>query len=133
MTRPMEVVWFKRMIVGALILGALNCWLAWPQLVALRGPGYLITVQLFTFAIILGLTLFISQRRSNVAKWISIALFVLGLPIWLLQLANGSLPGSLTISFFQVVAQVFAFALLFTANSRRWFEKDAEAALPDVR
>ena len=128
MTRPTEIVWFERIIIATLALGALNSWLAWPQLVAMRGPAYVITVQLFAFAVMLGLTLLVSRRRSNVAKWISIAMFIIGLPFWVQQVSAGSLPGSLTISFVQVAAQVVAFALLFTAASRRCFKREAVAA-----
>ena len=126
--RPTEITWFERIIIATLVLGALNSWLAWPQLVAMRGPAFLVTVQLFTFAVMLTLTLFVSRRRSNVAKWIGIALFVMGLPFWLQQVSAGSLPGSPIVSFIQVAAQVGAYALLFTTASRRWFRRDAAEA-----
>ena len=126
--RPTEVVWFERIIIGTLILGGVNTWIAWPQLVALRGPAFLVTVQLLTISVMLGLALLVSRRRSNIAKWISIALFVGGLPIWVQQVSSGALHGSLIVSFIQVVAQAGAYALLFTSASRRWFKRDAAAA-----
>ena len=128
MTRPTEIVWFERIIIATLVPGALNSWLAWPQLLAISGPTFLITVQLFTFALMMGLTLLISRRRSNVAKWIFTGLFVAGVPIVLRQALTGTLTGSLEISFIQAAAQAVAFALLFTSSSRRWFKSEAAAA-----
>jgi hypothetical protein len=129
MTRPAEIIWFERLIIATLILGELNTWLAWPQLVEKTGPAFIIMVQLFTVAIVLGLALLVSRRRSNIAKWISIALFALGSPFWLWQLLSGSLLGSPIISIIQVVGQVAAFTMLFTTASRRWFKKEAAPAL----
>ena len=123
MKRPMEINWFERIILATLVLGVFNSWLNWPQLSAKLGnPALLIIAQLVTAAIILSLTLLTSRRRSNVAKWISIGMFVLGLPLWLRQVAGGLPTGSMIISWTQVVLQVVAFALLFTAASRRWFK-----------
>src|SRR5690349_15005662 len=106
MNRPIEIAWFERIIIASLALGALNSWLAWPQLLALGSPGFLISVQLFTFAVMLGLALLISRRRSNVAKWINIALAVVGFPFWLAQLLTGTLPGVPAISVLQCAAQL---------------------------
>lgn len=123
--RPTEIAWFERIVIATLVLGALNSWLAWPQLVALGGTAFLITVQVFTLGIILLLTLLISRRGSNVAKWISVALFVLGLPFSIQDLAAGTALGSPIISIAQLAAQAVAFALLFTPASRRWFNRAA--------
>ena len=128
MTRPTEIVWFERIIIGTLFLGALNNWLAWPQLVAMRGPAFLIAVQLFTLAFIMGLTLFISRRRSNIAKWISVGLFVAGLFLMVRDGLAGLQSGSPAIGIIQAAAQLVAYALLFTAASRRWLKREAAAA-----
>ena len=128
MQRPAEIVWFERIIIATLVLGALNSWLAWPQLVAMRGPVFLIAVQLFTIAFIMALTLFISRRRSNIAKWISFGLFVAGLFVVVRDGLAGLQPGSLAIGIIQAAAQLVAYALLFTAASRRWLKREAAAA-----
>jgi hypothetical protein len=124
MHRPSGVVWFERIIIATLVLGVLNSWLAWPQLVAMRGPTFALTVQALTLAVMLGLTLFVSRRRSNIAKWILIALTALGLPILFQQLTSGQLQGALLITLTQTVSQIVAFALLFTPASRQWFKRE---------
>jgi uncharacterized membrane protein len=128
MTRPKEIVWFERGIIASLFLGAINSWLAWPELVALGGMAFLITIQIFTFAIMIGLTLFVSRRRSNVAKWILVALFVIGTPMWLKNALAGLQPGSPLILFAQFAVQVVAYILLFTAASRSWLKGQTEPA-----
>ena len=120
--RPAGIVWFEWLNIATLVLGVFNSWLAWPHLVAMRGSIFLVTTQLLTFAIFLGLILFVSRRRSNVAKWIMIALFVLGLPLWFQHMSSGPALGSVIISLIQIAAQVVAYALLFTDSSRRWFK-----------
>ena len=127
MHRPREILWFERIILATLCLGALNSWLAWPQLVAMAGPTFVITVQLLTFGLMLGLTLLISRRRSNIAKWISVAMFLLGLPFWVQQMLSGTAPGSMSITWTQFALQVCAYLLLFAPASRSWFNKKIAA------
>lgn len=123
MQRPYEIVWFERIILGTLALGLLNSWLAWPQLFPMRGPAFLLTTQLLTLAIMLGLTFFIPRRRSNIAKWIMVGLFVVGLPIVFQQAFFGQLHGALLITLAQLIGQIVAYAMLFVPSSRRWFRK----------
>lgn len=125
MERPTEIIWFERIILGTLALGAFNSWLAWPQISAMRGPGFAISTQLFTFAVLLGLTLLISRRRSNVAKWISVAMFLVGLPFALIVEARGLAPGSTIIRIVQTIGQAIALGLLFSSSARRWFKASA--------
>lgn len=128
MQRPNGVVWFERIIIATLALGLLNIWLAWPKVAAVRGPAFLLTTQLLTLAVLLALALFISRRRSNIAKWIMVGLFVLGLPIVFQQGASGQSHGALPITLIQIIGQVVAYALLFTPASRRWFKREPKPA-----
>jgi drug/metabolite transporter (DMT)-like permease len=122
MERPSEIIWFERMIFGTLILGVLQSWLAWPMLVKMASPSFIFTTQMFTFAVIGGLTLLISRRRNNVAKWIAIVMLLLGTPIAVWQAVTGQMQGSALISIVQGAGQLFAYALLFTPASRAWFK-----------
>ena len=128
MRRPAEVKWFERIIAATLVLGIVQSWLAWPQLVAMRGPAFLLTSQLLTFAVMIGLTLCVSRGRSSIAKWIMLGLFVVGLPI-VVKLAAVELLtlGSPLITFTQFAGQLLAYALLFTRASRRWFRGESAA------
>jgi hypothetical protein len=130
MGRPWEIVWFERIYLGTLALGAVQSWIAWPALVKMGGPVFVVTTQLLTFALIGGLTLLISRRRSNIAKWILIGLFIAGLPIFIRHLLDGQLVGgggSPVISITQLAAQFVALALLVTPASRNWFKREVPA------
>lgn len=120
--RPDSIVWFERIIIVTLLLGIVNSWLIWPQLVSQASPAFVFAVQAMTLIMILGLTLLISHRRSRVAKWISIALFVVGLPTFF----NQGLPagGSGAVSIIQILAQLLAYSLLFTPSAKRWLKRD---------
>lgn len=122
MDRPLEISWFERIIFGTLVLGAIQSWIAWRPLAELTSPASLITTQILTFAVIGGLTLLIFRRRSNVAKWISVVMGLLGLPFAIWLAATGKMQGSALISVVQTVGQLAAYALLFTRSSRAWFK-----------
>lgn len=120
--RPDSIVWFERIIIGTLLLGIVYSWLVRPQLVSQVSPVFALAVQAMVLIFMLGLTLLISHRRSRVAKWISIALFVGGLPMFF----NQGLPAGVlgAVSIIQLLAQLFAYSLLFTPSAKRWFKRD---------
>lgn len=124
MDRPLEIVWFERLCIGTLVLGAFNSWLSWEQLVLFEGSSeYVLMIQSFTGGIILGLTLLVSRMRSAIAKWVIIVLFVLGLPITIYTELRDDLPSIGIIGYAQTTIQFVALVLLFKPASRRWFHK----------
>jgi hypothetical protein len=89
--------------------------------------GYFITIDVCVFAVMIGLTLLISRRKSQIAKWISIALFVLGLPAVFVIFSGGHLFGSALITIVQTIGQLIAYGLLFTPAARHWLNKKPSA------
>ena len=125
MDRPLESVWFERLCIGTLVLGAFKSGLSWDQLLLFGGsPEYVIMIQSFTAGMILGLTLLVSRMRSDIAKWVIIVLFVLGLPITVYTELRGDVPSVGIIGYAQMAIQCVAFMLLFSPASRRWFNKE---------
>ena len=128
--RPNSIIWFERLIFGTLCLGALQSYLNWQGLIATASNtkvdpvAFVLTIQISAFAIISVLTLRTSRRRSKVAKWLSIALFVLGIPASIGIFASGVFVGLVWIAALQTVAQFIAYGLLFTPSSRRWLNRD---------
>lgn len=124
MNRPKQIVWFEWLMLGVLVLGIVNSWLSWPELVAqAQGrTGFLLTVQGGTFALLLALYLWISRGRSNVGKWILTVLFIVGLPFTIMAHFAGPVSFSGWISLAQTVAQIVAMVLLFTRDARAWFK-----------
>jgi hypothetical protein len=126
--RPKSIIYFERVFLGTLALGVLQSFLAWKDLMRISTPANAIFIQVFTFAILTTLTLFVSRRRSKIAMWISIAMFVLGLPLFFIIVAKGLLMGSGFVSAVQAVGQLAAYALLFTPSARAWMNREPTAA-----
>ncbi|HEX6740769.1 MAG TPA: hypothetical protein VF079_03100 [Sphingomicrobium sp.] len=128
MERPAEVVWFERIMLGTLALGVLQTWLGWSKLVQMSTPAFALTTEIVTVAIIGGLTLRASRGHSNIAKWILVALALIGFPFVAMALENGDVPGSPVITVIQTVAQLVALVLLFTSGGKSWFKPKAAEA-----
>lgn len=128
--RPKQIVYFELIIFVTLALGLVQTYLGRDGLMSKlaatgHGVGYFITVDVCVFAVMIGLTLLISRRRSQIAKWISIGLFILGLPALFVIFSGGNLFGSASITVVQTIGQFVAYGLLFTPPARRWMSKKA--------
>jgi hypothetical protein len=127
--RPQSIVNFERIIFGTLALGLIQHFLSWDQSVKMAEATnsnpvtYLLGIQITTFALITTLTLLVSRRRSKIAMWISIVMFLVGLPLFFTIAFRGFLFGSHLISTLQVLGQTVAFALLFTRSARQWMNR----------
>lgn len=127
--RPVPIVWFERIIFGTLFLGLIQSYLAWDDAMAtaaktISNPGaFAAGIGIFVFVLIGGLTLLISRRRSKIALWVSIILFLLGLPTLAGLAESGQLFGSAWITLFQSLGQIIAYSLLFTPAARQWMRR----------
>ncbi len=143
MTRPQSIIAFERFYLGAMALGLVNAVLSWnqtqdmmasPEVAAAGlGNGFLLTTMAFSFAIPLLLWYFIAWRASNVAKWILVVMFALGLVVMLLSLANPMMPDGLALVFTFVVTalQGYAIYMLFRPDAVAWLAGSAPVD-PDV-
>jgi len=121
--RPHTVATFERIVFVTLILGLLQSYLAWDRATRMASIVFLLTVQIFTFGWIGGLTLLVARRRSNVSQWILIVMFAIGLQPFVRMIAQGTTLGSIWISVLQTVGQLFACGLLLTASARSWLSE----------
>lgn len=124
MQRPVEIVWFERIMFGTLALGIVHSALLWSITRSTVGPGFALIAPSIVLAIYISLTLLVSRRRSSVAKWLIIAFSVFGLPIFISEVVSGRYVGVPAITFVQIVGELLAFGLLFTDASRRWFRRE---------
>lgn len=127
MDRPKQVAWFEWIMFGTLALGAITSWLRWPELVAQAqgNTAFVLFTQIVTFVLLSALYLWVSRGRNNIVKWILIALFVLGLPFTLwVQFAGGVSFGWTFV--IQTLAQLVAYALIFTREARAWFRGEQQ-------
>jgi len=123
--RPQTIVNFERIIFATLFLGLIQSYLGWSQATQMASVGFILTVQVFTFCLIIGLTLLVSRRRSKVAMWVSIVLFACGIPLLLRIISQGILLGSGWITVLQSVGQVVAYGLLFSPSARSWLNESS--------
>ncbi|MBC2664088.1 hypothetical protein H7F51_01000 [Novosphingobium flavum] len=131
--RPQSIIYFERIIFGTLILGVIQNFFGWNRAIDLVATTqsnpvfFIVFVQIFTYLLIGTLTLLVSRRRSKVAMWISITMFVIGIPVLFKIVASGLLFGSGAITALQTIGQLIAFALLFTSSSRHWMSGEAQS------
>lgn len=136
--RPWTIVDFERIMLGSLAAGLLVTWFYWDAMIASQeaaGNAQSIGVALFSvlfgFGLNIGLTLLISRRRSTIAKWIAIGLFVLGLPFTFGILMSNMSPVPPAITLLQVFVHLVAYVLLFTPSARRWMKREPEIS-PEI-
>jgi drug/metabolite transporter (DMT)-like permease len=129
MQRPTSIIWFERIMFGTLALGAIQGLLLWPSIASVAGPAFLLTVEAGVLAFFAALTLFVSRRRSKVAKWILIALAVVGVAITVMHYLQGRYLGVPLIGLIQSVGQLLAYGLLFTDQSRQWLRGEEPTSL----
>ena len=126
--RPKTIVYFEWIMLGTLLLGAL-------QLLAIAPVAtWYILILIFTL-LIAALTLLVSRRSSKIAMWILIALFVHNVTnaIILILLESNIIVAPVSIGaeaririLPQGISQAVVFALLFTPSARRWMRREDE-------
>ena len=127
--RPASIVAFERLSLLALAIGLLVSVLTWDDnagtLVAQGlSETTLIVIQAVTFLLLVGLVLGVSRGRSNVAKWIYVVLFVVGLVYVVPQLGSIFSRGLLgLVQALQLLLQVAALVLLFKRESSEWLAR----------
>jgi hypothetical protein len=134
--RPKTIVYFEWTIFGTLLLGALQNYLAWDQVIA-QAPTLdrntavvlILAVMIFTYVLVGTLTLLVSRRRSKIAMWVSVALFALGFALFVFDITRGVQIGTVTtfaLGVLQSIGQGVAYGILFTPPSRRWMRREDE-------
>lgn len=131
--RPASITKFDQLYLGAMALGIVNSVIAFDSTMAqlqadpavagtgMDGPGFIIGVSVFSFAIILLLWFFISRRASSIAKWVLVVFTVIGTLMLPMSLA--------AVPFFQLIVtliitamQIAAVWYLFQPDAKAWFE-----------
>lgn len=131
--RPATIVAFERLIFAMLALGLVQLW---SNLRTLTAPSknFVLIIAVVMVALIVLLTLLVSRRRSKIAMWIAIVLFVLGIPA-LVSTVKLALVGAVTalgagMDVVQNLLELVAYSLLFTPSARRWMNR--ETTLDDL-
>lgn len=137
--RPASIQWFERIYLATLVIGLGNLLIHFGTLSTVMGNvGSTMTVAMLSFAAGIAISLLfwylVARRASNIAKWFLVALVVIGLiglPSGFTMTETLGVP-YVAIGALSTVLQVIATALLFTAESRRWFAAKGTPPSPDV-
>ena len=123
-------------MIGGVALALLHFALSWPvqelRLASLtpRPFAMLVAAIAVTTAIYVVLTLLVSRRRSRVAAWMLIAIFLFSIPTFVQTFTRGSRTGYTLLAEIQIIAHLAAYILLFLPSSRAWFRREDQK--PDL-
>jgi hypothetical protein len=139
MNRPHSILLFERLYLIAWMIGVASTIASWQasQAMLMRnpavaefGPGFLFVTAGVQLLLPLTLWYLVARRGSVVAKWLLVALFVIGLVALLSAAALGTM--QLTVSTLVTVIvfalQAAAIAMLFRADARGWFVEGSSDA-----
>jgi glucan phosphoethanolaminetransferase (alkaline phosphatase superfamily) len=118
--RPGAIILFEILYLLALLLGVAQDVIGWRELTEAAPTHYTLLIQTFALAITIFLILGVSRRRSKIAKWLLVLMFVGGLGGMYFSLKSGMFFGSKIIAAVQIILQLGALAMLFTPASRSW-------------
>ena len=122
--RPAQVSTAVALIWVSLGLGVVNSVLDWRHLTSRSSMSYVLTVQLVTLAIF-ALLIYKTSCGRNWARLTFLILGVVGVPFFLYQLpaAFERAPISASVGVVQLLLQVGALYLVFSAPGRYWFRR----------
>jgi hypothetical protein len=118
--RPPSVLAFERLFLLSLLLVPLQAALGWDELMRRGSPGETIAILGLTVVTLAGLALLVSRGRSASAKLVLVLLLLIGLPLFLLSAARGTIAGSPALALLQAALQAASVCYLFTASAREW-------------
>jgi F0F1-type ATP synthase membrane subunit c/vacuolar-type H+-ATPase subunit K len=142
--RPASIILFERLYLGAIGIGLINAALSWSQTQAMManpevnpagfGTGFILTTMAFSVAIPLLLWYFIARRGSNIAKWILVVLFGIGLIMMLATLGGAAAPSGLSLIITLVITalQGVAIFMLFKPDAVAWLSSGTGPTNPDT-
>ena len=119
---PKHIKYFEWTWLGSLSLGIIVAALSYSELVGAGMEIFSGFIQFVTLGIMLLLILLTSRKRNNIAKWILVVLFGLGIVFYIPKLSSlFNLGFAGVLSSLQVLAQCVGIYFLFTQESRDWF------------
>ena len=127
--KPQSIKLFDYFYLGSIFLGFLAFVSAYGSIASTS--AILLTANLVSVAIGLLLWYLVSRRRSTIAKWIIVVLFLLSL-ISVGGYFAGSMPLYEIYGLLSLVAHAVAVGLLFRGDAIRWLESDPAEDAPDT-
>jgi ABC-type multidrug transport system permease subunit len=118
--RPETIANFERLWFVTLAIGVFQSWLGRSELGQEVVPS-LLAFQALVLALAVATALFISRRRSKVAKWVLVSMVALGSLMMAIDIISTAKPMWVVwLNVLQIFGQAMAAGLLFTKSARRW-------------
>jgi uncharacterized membrane protein len=144
--RPKSIVQFERLFILTIVLGALSSiwsWLHWQDLMPAGTPAQTAAMMptimgaTLVIGILINLLLlfFIARKGSEVAKWIFVVFFALGLLSVVRSLTGGAMQLPLLmrlLSLVQIALEAGCVWLVFRPDATRWFKGERSTDLNDT-
>ncbi len=127
--KPQSIKLFDYFYLGSIFLGFLAFVSAYGSIAS--ASAILLTANLISVAIGVLLWYLVSRRRSTIAKWIIVVLFLLSL-ISVGGYFAGPMPLHEIYGLLSLVAHAVAVGLLFRGDAIRWLESDPAEDAPDT-
>ena len=142
--QPPSIKWFSWIFLGSVLLATAVAALKFPELkaslirqepgAASLGDGVLILAIALGQGVMLVLGFLVAHRASNIAKWILVAMTVVGFALLLPDLGGyftrlALLP---TLSLLNAAAQIVAIGFLFRTDAREWLGREQSPDLADI-
>ena len=123
MEMPKSIKLFEQLFLGSLALGVIQSALMSNEMDLSGGAAYGVAgFQVLLFIILGALVLLTSRKKSVICKWINTVFFVLGMVMFIPNLAIFIEQGVMgVIGAVQLLMQAYAIYLLFDADSKAWF------------
>jgi hypothetical protein len=122
---PRSICVFEKLMLGSLLIGVVISAMTYNEVVSQAGALVVTIIEIFVLSLMFLLVLFVSRKRSNIAKWILIIVWLLGLVIYIPALAHFLTMGTVGVLFVaQPVMQAGALYMLFRSDSKSWFESN---------
>ena len=123
MGMPKSIKLFEQLFLGSLALGVIQSALMSNEMDLSGGAAYGVAgFQVLLFIILGALVLLTSRKKSVICKWINTVFFVLGMVMFIPNLAIFIEQGVMgVIGAVQLLMQAYAIYLLFDADSKAWF------------
>lgn len=142
--QPRSIALFSRIFLASLVLTAVLSVFDFPALkaalvrqdpgAASLGDGVMVLVFGLALAVMLVLWFLIARQGSNIAKWVLVALTVIGfgltLPDYFAAFRHVRLIS--TLSLLAALGQLIAIAFLFRADARAWLGREQSPDLADI-
>lgn len=118
--RPNTILAFELLYIASLVSAVARVGIAWSQTVTQGAIQLILGVLFFSLVLNLTLVLFVSRRRSRVAKWILVILFLFGLTSYLRFAVTGVQSLDEWAEIGLGLAQAIGIGMLFTPSAREW-------------